>query len=218
MGEAALLIEHASTDVAVANAAVLALAEALTTQMGFDGVESVTPAIQSLLIRFDPLRCSRTRLEAHLQRVMLQLDAGASLAPVETVPHKIVEISVRYGGESGPDLLSVAGQVGLTPAEVIAWHTSQPWRVLMMGFAPGFAYLGPLPAVLHVPRRSTPRPAVPAGSVAIAAGMTGIYPAQLPGGWHLIGRTDEMLFDPSRQPPTRIEPGGWVRFVAVDPR
>jgi inhibitor of KinA len=114
----------------------------------------------------------------------------------------------------GPDLADAARLLGLSIEELIRQHTAQPWRVLMIGFAPGFPYIGPLPATLTLPRRATPRPAVPAGSVALAAGFTGIYPACLPGGWHLIGQTNVVLFDPHRTPPALLQPGDRVQFVA----
>ena len=122
---------------------------------------------------------------------------------------------MRYGGEDGPDLDEVAVRLGLAPREVVAIHCEAIHRVLMIGFAPGYPYLGGLPPQLHLPRRATPRKAVPAGSVAIAAGMTGIYPARLPGGWHLIGRTEQRLFDPQAERPCLLEPGDDVRFVAL---
>jgi inhibitor of KinA len=128
----------------------------------------------------------------------------------------VIEIAVRYGGADGPDLLDVALQLDLTPDQVVALHTGQPYRVVMLGFAPGFPYIGPLPAALMLPRRATPRTAVPAGSVAIAAGMTGVYPQRLPGGWHLIGRTYAVLFDPHRSPPSLLQAGDQVQFVVAD--
>ena len=219
MGEAALLIEHMSLDVAVANPAVIVLSRRLrqrVAQTQFPGIESITPAIQSVLIRFDPLQCSRPELDALVRQATQddRVNAAATNEPDDAIS-PVVRIEVRYGGEAGPDLAEVAQRTGLTPQAVIDLHTIRPLRVLMMGFAPGFAYLGPLPDALLVPRRSSPRAAVPTGSVAIAAGMTGIYPARLPGGWHIIGRTHETLFDPTQQPPSRIEPGGWVQFVSM---
>lgn len=217
MGETALLIEHTSSDMAAANAAVIVLSRRLRRHIDYTqqrGIESITPAIQSVLIRFDPLLCSRSALDELVRQVALD-DALSSKTSDELDDSVInaIRITVRYGGADGPDLSDVSQHTGLKPHEIIALHTAAPLRVLMMGFAPGFAYLGPLPDALNVPRRSTPRVSVPAGSVAIAAGMTGIYPARLPGGWHIIGRASEILFDPQQQPPSRIVPGGWVQFV-----
>ncbi|MCS7054860.1 MAG: 5-oxoprolinase subunit PxpB [Thermoflexales bacterium] len=203
MGEAALLIECLLDDVAVANAHALALSARLPADW------HPLPAIRSVLIRFDPLRDAQDEVLAHVRRALVTVTPDAVPAGRQVV------VPVRYGGEDGPDLEDAARQLGLTPDELIAQHTAQPWRVLMIGFAPGFPYIGPLPASLHLPRRATPRAAVPAGSVAIAAGMTGIYPARLPGGWHLIGRTPLALFDPMRDSPALLRPGDHVQFIAA---
>lgn len=203
MGEAALLIECALDDVAEANACALALAEALPAEW------HPLPTIRSVLVRFDPLCHGYDEVRDHIRGLL------ARGVPERRSPSRQVTIQVRYGGADGPDLESVASQLGLTPDDVIAQHTAHPWRVLMIGFAPGFPYIGPLPASLSLPRRATPRAAVPAGSVAIAAGMTGIYPSSLPGGWHLIGRTEVALFDPARNPPALLQPGDYVQFVVT---
>lgn len=120
-----------------------------------------------------------------------------------------VVIPVRY---DGPDLHAVADALGRTAAEVVGLHSGCGYEVAFCGFAPGFAYLVGLPGVLHLPRRATPRTAVPAGSVAIAAGYSAVYPRESPGGWHLIGSTDLVLFDPDREPPALLSPGTRVRF------
>jgi inhibitor of KinA len=203
MGEAALLIECTLDNVAIANAHALALAEALPAEW------HPLPAIRSVLVRFDPLSDAHDEVQARVRGAL------AEAVPHTHMPGRQVTLPVRYGGADGPDLEDVAHRLNLAPDELIAQHTAQPWRVLMIGFAPGFPYIGPLPASLTLPRRATPRAAVPAGSVAIAAGMTGIYPSQLPGGWHLIGRTEVALFDPAREPPTLLQPGDRVQFIAT---
>ncbi|MCL6509680.1 MAG: 5-oxoprolinase subunit PxpB [Anaerolineae bacterium] len=203
MGEAAVLAECMLDDVAAANAQALALACAL--QLGFD----ILPAIRSVLVRFDPLLWTVDEVAAHIRQ---QID---QLVPTAQADGQTVVVPVRYGGEHGPDLDDAAQSLGLSAEALVMQHTAQAWRVLMIGFAPGFPYIGPLPASLTLSRRATPRPTVPAGSVAIAAGFTGIYPARLPGGWHLIGRTDLTLFDPMRQLPTLLQAGDRVQFVAV---
>jgi KipI family sensor histidine kinase inhibitor len=124
-----------------------------------------------------------------------------------------LEIPVRYGGADGPDLDAVAELTGLSAAEVVELHAAAPLRVLFLGFAPGFGYLGPLPAALVVPRRATPRTRVPPGSVAIAGPHAAVYPVESPGGWHLLGRTSLALWDPNRTPPATLRPGDRVRFV-----
>lgn len=207
VGEAALLVEATPVDL-VANRAVLALAQALDAAT-LPGLQRCTPAISSLLLPFDPLRTTAVAAETAVRELL------RTLAPLPDVPARVVRVPVRYGGDDGPDLLDVAGQLGLTPRDVVAAHCAPVYRVLLIGFAPGFPYLGPLPARLYLPRRSTPRTAVPAGSVAIAVEFSGIYPAALPGGWHLLGRTALRLFDPSADPPSTLLPGDGVQFVPL---
>ncbi|WP_298821736.1 5-oxoprolinase subunit PxpB [Chloroflexus sp.] len=206
MGEAALLVRWPAT-IAAAGAPLAAMA--VLQRDPLPGVIDLVPAIDSLLVCFDPLTTDYERLSARLTELARQPPLAALPAGREFV------IPVRYGGEDGPDLVEVAERTGLTPAEVISLHTATEQRVIMIGFAPGYPYLGWLPPLLHLPRRATPRVAVPAGSVAIAAGMTGIYPTTLPGGWHLIGRTTVQLFDPAADPPALLQPGDRVRFVAL---
>ncbi len=125
---------------------------------------------------------------------------------------------VVYGGEGGPDLKGVAEGSSLTEQEVIALHAGTLYQVYMLGFLPGFAYLGDVPAPLRHPRRSTPRASVPAGSVAIAADMTAIYPLESPGGWHLIGWSPVVLWDMGRHKEPLLKPGDWVKFCPVTAR
>jgi inhibitor of KinA len=135
----------------------------------------------------------------------------------DVLPHpaRMIEIPVCYGREYGEDIRTVCAAHGLSEAEVIALHTAPTYFVGMLGFAPGFPYLAGLDERLVTPRRATPRPRVPRGSVAIGGEHTGIYPFELPGGWHLIGRTPLALFDPSRDPPSLLAAGDQVRFVPI---
>jgi KipI family sensor histidine kinase inhibitor len=208
VGECALTVELGEGIDPVTSARVRALDAAL----GRDpppGVIETVPSFRSLLVVFDPLRVSAAAVgEAALSRL-------SAAAPPPRVP-AIHEIPVSYGGEDGPDLLEVARRTGLDPSRVVERHAGAEYTALMLGFMPGFAYLGMLPQDLHVPRRATPRTRVPAGSVAIAAGQTAIYPSATPGGWHLIGRTSLRLFDPAADPPALLRPGDRVRFVSVD--
>jgi KipI family sensor histidine kinase inhibitor len=165
----------------------------------------------SVLVPFDPALVEHSRVERWLRD---QLERPVVVESSQQQPPPI-EIPVRYGGVDGPDLDEVAHRTGLAPARVIELHASVEYRVYMLGFAPGFAYLGELPAELELPRRETPRPRVPAGSVAIAARQTAVYPLITPGGWHLIGRTEVQLWQPRRQPPTLLSAGDAVRFVAA---
>ncbi len=198
-------------------------------QNPFPGMLAVVPAYASVTVFFDlfqavgrwPLAIG-TSPTANGQQITasralcLFLEKTLSEIPLDiSMPLPLVDIPVRYGGTHGPDLSEVAERLQLTENEVIDLHTAAEQTVLMVGFLPGFPYLGPLPDTLHLPRRDTPRLRVPPGSVAIAGGQTGIYPQASPGGWHLIGHTDFRLFDPTERPPARLQPGQRVRFVAV---
>eukprot|EP00457_Paulinella_chromatophora_P001078 gb/GEZN01001080.1/.p1 GENE.gb/GEZN01001080.1/~~gb/GEZN01001080.1/.p1 ORF type:complete len:963 (-),score=155.82 gb/GEZN01001080.1/:79-2967(-) len=179
------------------------------------GVTELIPAYVSLLVVFDPLQASCLDV---FRWVHQHLDLVSPSEPVTTqeVLHRKVEIPVRYGGEYGPDLEETARLAGLTPEQVIALHSSAQYRVFFLGFMGGFPYLGGLPEQLRaVPRLATPRAKVPAGSVGVAGGQTGVYPVSTPGGWRIIGRTSKTLFDPKQDPPSLLSPGDLVRFVAL---
>lgn len=209
LGDSALLME-AQGELDVTNQAVLALTMALEANPPA-WLRAVVPAIASLLTCFDPLSISHNGVMEYLRK----LQQVTALQP--TYHERVVRIPVHYGGTDGPDLDAVSRLTDMTPTDLIALHCAEPYRVMMIGFAPGFPYIGPLPSDLNIPRRATPRSAVPPGSVALAAGMTGIYPSRLPGGWHVIGRTDLPLFNPETNPPATLRPGDRVQFVAVLP-
>lgn len=209
LGEAALLIECTEPDMALANRFVLSLSKAID-RAKLSGVLPTVPAIASLIVRFDPLVQSPALLESVLNRLVRYLE------PAPEQPERIVEIPTRFGGQWGEDLLDVAKTLHLLPSEIVELLCEQPYRVMCIGFAVGHPYIGPLPLSLHLPRRATPRSGVPKGSVAMAAGMANIYPAPLPGGWHLIGHTELSLFDPHRaQQPSLLAAGDGVRFVPI---
>jgi KipI family sensor histidine kinase inhibitor len=170
------------------------------------------PAYESVLVPFDPDALDEIAAVARLSTLVAGIGAAAS-APPDRRP--IIEIPTRYGGADGPDLDEVAARLGRSPAEVVALHAGRVYVVHMLGFSPGFAYLGTLPRALAVPRRAVPRTHVPAGSVAIAARQTAVYPTASPGGWNLIGLTETVLWDPQHDPPTPLGPGRRVRFVAL---
>jgi KipI family sensor histidine kinase inhibitor len=128
---------------------------------------------------------------------------------------QVHRIPVRYGGAGGPDLNAVAERLSLSAAQVVEAHAAVSYRVFMLGFAPGFAYLGPLPEALRLPRREQPRPRVPVGSVAIGGSQTAIYPVASPGGWHLIGRTTLVVWDARRAEPATLRPGDSVCFEPI---
>jgi len=175
------------------------------------GVREVAPGYRSLLVVFDPLAIAPDHLKARIQEIDA---ASASAGPP---PAKQVTVPVFYGGEYGPDLEAVAAHRGISADEVIRLHTGTIYRVYMIGFTPGYPYLGELPVELAVPRRSTPRTRVPKGSVGIAQRQTGIYPVESPGGWQIIGWTPIELFDPGRPLPSLLEMGDQVKFEAVRP-
>ena len=173
------------------------------------GVDEVVPAYRSLLVYYDPARLSFADLEAHLR------DMEGRLADAPADAPRVVELPTVYGGEYGPDIDFVAEHAGLSVQEVIDVHSGPDYLVYMMGFTPGFTYLGGLSERIVTPRLETPRTAIPAGSVGIAEAQTGVYPMTSPGGWRLIGRTPVPLFDPHREPPVLVEPGEYVRFVPI---
>jgi inhibitor of KinA len=211
-GDAALLATFGGVIEPAINRRVLAGAAAVRKAMrSADHWLSAVPAYASLLVEYDPLRLDADAAAAELKQMLAAADRNEETAAEDSAP---IEIAVRYGGDDGPDIDAVAERCGLTADQVVEAHTSVVYRAYMLGFAPGFAYLGELPAALEVPRLDTPRLRVPAGSVAIAGRQTAVYPQSTPGGWHLIGLTDTPLWDLGRQPPALITPGSRVRFVA----
>ena len=169
------------------------------------------PGAASVLIPFDA-DAAEARDVADLLEPLLAALPEDPPPPPDAREHLF---PTRYGGEDGPDLAATAALAGLSDAAVVDLHAATVLEVLFLGFAPGFAYLGELPAALALPRLATPRTLVPAGSVAIADRLGAIYPQPSPGGWRLIGRTDVTLFDPAADPPVRLRPGDRVRFVPL---
>lgn len=216
MGESALLLRLGTRIDAGVNARVHAAAR-LLREAQLPALEDLVPAYASLLVRLDAaaLRSLDLRVEQVAERMREVLaDLPAEPDSGSAFVHRI---PVSYGGEHGPDLEHVARTTGLACQRVIALHAEAEYRVAMIGFAPGFAYLLGMDERLQVPRREQPRTRVPRGSVAIGGAQTGVYPSELPGGWQLIGRTPERLFDPGcTDDPCRLAPGDRVRFVPVD--
>jgi KipI family sensor histidine kinase inhibitor len=191
--------------------AVLIELDSLEQVMGLDaalrstppaGTVDLVPAARTVLVVFDPAATTAERVAADV--------AGRQIGSVEERVGPLVELPVVYDGE---DLAEVAELSGLTEDDVIARHLQSEYRVAFCGFAPGFAYIVGGDPALRVPRRHSPRTAVPAGSVALADEFTGVYPREMPGGWQLIGRTDAVLWDLDRDPPALLPPGTRVRFV-----
>jgi len=210
LGDSALLLRFGGGDTLSSNALVhQALAQLRAAAI--PGVRALAPSYAALLITLDLASVARhggaTALQQRVDQV-LQMSGGS----VPTIG-RVIEVPVHYGGEHGPDLPAVAQALGMHVDEVIAIHTGARYQVAMVGFLPGFPYLLGLPEALRLPRRSSVRARVPAGSVAIAGAQAGIYPSVSPGGWHLIGRTELGLFDVSLQSPALLQPGDQLRFV-----
>jgi len=190
------------------HARVLALSAAIAAA-NLPGVQEIVPAYATVAVFFDPLTADAETLRARLA----VLASGASDGPSDRPSDRpTIVIPTRY---DGPDLDEVAERTGLTRDQVVQCHCAGVYRVYLLGFAPGFAYLGTLDPALVLPRRREPRLRVAAGSVAIAGAQTAVYPLGTPGGWHLLGRTELRMFDPRRQPPVLLCPGDRVRFEAV---
>lgn len=181
-------------------------AGALLAAAGIPEVQDVVPAYLGVSVFYDPLRTSYSEITAKL----LAVCERAAASPVVAATNREHEIPVTY---NGPDLEQVAASVGLPVDEVIARHCGRWYTVDLLGFVPGFGYLSELDPALQLPRRPHPRPRVPAGSVAIAAAQTAVYPLDTPGGWQIIGRTETVMFDPLRDPPALLRAGDKVRFV-----
>jgi antagonist of KipI len=207
VGDAALTVELGDGLSPATNARVLALDRDLA-KAPFEGFREAVPSHRSLLVLFDP---GATRFGALAGSLVARAARGGA-APASGRLH---DVEVVYGGESGPDLAFLARERGLSEKDLVRLHAGEPYTVFMLGFTPGFAYLGLLPEVLESSRHATPRVRVPAGSVAVAGRQTGIYPVASPGGWRLVGRTSRRLFDPFRAEPALFAPGDRVRFQPV---
>ena len=176
-------------------------------------IEAVIPTYRSLLILFDPLLISRLELQIEIDSMMTE----STLSEDETKESiaRVVTIPTLYGGEAGPDLEFVARHNQLTAEEVIEIHASTAYKIYMMGFTPGFPYLGGMSEKIAAPRLMAPRSRIPPGSVGIAGTQTGLYPQASPGGWQLIGRTPLQVFDPAKQEPFLYKAGDYLRFEPI---
>ncbi|MFO7695108.1 MAG: 5-oxoprolinase subunit PxpB [Vicinamibacterales bacterium] len=209
-GDSAIVVEYGDGIDLRVNARVRLLHRVLGASLPAGVVETV-PTYRSLMVHYDPIVLSREAVE--------QWIAGSANQLRAEIPEVVrtVELPVMYGGGAGPDLADVAARAGLDEREAAALHASGDYVVFMLGFMPGFPYLGGLPARIATPRLATPRTRVPAGSVGIAGAQTGIYPSESPGGWRLIGRTPVALFDARSSPPALLDAGDRVCFVPVTP-
>jgi inhibitor of KinA len=207
-GDAALVVEFGDRIDKAINRRVHVLARALA-QDPISGLGEAVPTYRSLLVHYDPLQLEYDDV---VRQVQERLQRTKDVPPP---PSRVVEVPTVYGGEFGPDITFVAHHNGLSIEEVIRIHSGVDYAVYMLGFTPGFPYLGGMAAAIAAPRLETPRPRVPAGSVGIAGQQTGIYPIESPGGWRIIGRTPLSLFDPHRDPPALLAAGDRVRFVPI---
>ena len=209
-GDSALLVRLPERIDPELNAWCIALGRSLERRIG-KPILDVVVGYCSVTVYFDPISTDARWLEAEIRAI-----AGDS-SEVAGDAGGFVEVPVCYGGEFGPDLADVARFGNCSHEEVIAIHSSATYRVYMVGFVPGFAYLAEVDRRIAAPRRGSPRTAVPAGSVAIAGGQTGIYPSATPGGWNIIGRTPVKPYDASRREPFLLKAGDRVRFRPIEP-
>jgi inhibitor of KinA len=208
VGDTALNVEFGETVDRALSRRVLQL-DRLIRSSAPTGIVETVPSFRSLLVHYDPLLTGRADLETALA-ALIDTDAG----PAQ--PARLWRIPVCYEPSFAPDLAEVAAATGFPVGKVVRLHSSIQYHVYMLGFLPGFPYLGDLPAELALPRRADPRVRVPAGSIAVATCLTAIYPFESPGGWHLIGTTPLKLFNATQTPPTLLAPGDAVRFEPID--
>jgi inhibitor of KinA len=215
LGDSAVVATLGSGILPETLASVLAWSEAIAAARGI-GIVDVVAAYTTVTVFYDAARFTAPGCDAYGE-VCQFLQSCAPRAGGLGHGHAatLVEIPVCYGGELGPDLAAVADRAGLGAADAAALHSGADYQVCAVGFTPGFPYLGGLPAALHTPRRDTPRPRVPAGSVGIGGAQTGVYPLSSPGGWQIIGRTPLALFRPMGNPAALLRTGDRVRFKPI---
>ncbi|MCU0560009.1 MAG: 5-oxoprolinase subunit PxpB [Desulfobacterales bacterium] len=207
-GDRGLLVEFGNAIDSEINRKIRTMAIALGKNPP-SGIVEYIPTYRSIIVIYDPLKTNA----AMLQQQVIALEK--QLAEIPIPPPETVEVPVCYGGEFGPEIEFVAKTHGLSVDDVIRIHSEAEYQVYMIGFTPGFPFLGGLPESLHTPRLQTPRKAVPAGSVGIANNQTGVYPIESPGGWQLIGRTPLRIFDQQRAAPFLIKAGDRLKFKPI---
>lgn len=208
-GDSSLLVEFGSEISPEVNQRITAIVQ-LMKEQHIEGVVDLIPAFTSLLVNYDPRVISYEEIRKRIS-CLVRLEASA-----KEKRRRILEIPVCYGGEYGPDLEAIAANAGLSPEEVIRIHSSKDYLIYMLGFLPGFAYLGGLDERIHTPRLANPRIKIRAGSVGIGGSQTGIYPLDSPGGWQLLGMTPVKTYDPEREEPILYQAGDYIRFVPVE--
>ncbi|MBU5612860.1 5-oxoprolinase subunit PxpB [Geomonas azotofigens] len=210
-GEQGVVVEFGNVIDPGVNARVHRLAQLIASDMP-DEILELVPTYRSLMVYFDPQRINR---EALSEKIRLYLESGDQSGDRSDTA-TVVSIPVCYGGDFGPDLDFVASHNKLSTQEVVQIHTSRAYQVYMLGFTPGFPYLGGMSDRIAAPRLAQPRVVIPAGSVGIAGSQTGIYPIESPGGWQLIGRTPLQIFSPGSANPFLFAAGNFLRFTAID--
>ena len=208
-GDSSILVEFGKVISPEINRKITAMVQLMKMQH-IEGVVDIIPAFCSLLINYDPRVISYEEIKERMQH-LLKMDAK-----MDEGKKKIYEIPVCYGGEFGPDIANIAQHAGLTEEEVIKIHSSRDYLIYMLGFLPGFCYLGGLDERIHTPRLANPRIKISAGSVGIGGSQTGIYPLDSPGGWQLMGMTPVKTYDPDREVPILLEAGDYIRFIPID--
>lgn len=210
-GDKAVVIEFGDTISEDVNSKVRAMMIAIATRK-IRGIIEMVPTYRSLMVHYNPLEIGYQNLIEELKGIEGELDH------IDIPLPKVLEIPTVYGGEYGPDIENVAKHNNLTADEVIQIHTSREYLIYMLGFTPGFPYLGGMDERISTPRLKTPRTKISGGSVGIAGNQTGIYPMDSPGGWQLIGKTPLKLYDPHRDTPILLQSGNYIKFVAIDER
>ena len=208
-GDSSILVEYGKVISPEINRKIAATVQLMKMQH-IEGVVDIIPAFCSLLINYDPRVISYEEITERMQH-LLKMDAK-----MDEGKKKVYEIPVFYGGEYGPDIANIAAHAGLTEEEVIKIHSSRDYLIYMLGFLPGFCYLGGLDERIHTPRLANPRIKISAGSVGIGGSQTGIYPLDSPGGWQLMGMTPVKTYDPDREVPILLEAGDYIRFIPID--
>ena len=207
-GDSSVLIEFGNEILPETNRRIAATVQ-LIREQHIEGIVDMIPTYCALLINYDPRVILYDPLVQRLQSLLkIEVSAGES-------KKRIYEIPVCYGGKYGPDMDTIAKHAGLTEKEVISIHSSRDYLIYMLGFLPGFTYLGGLDERIHTPRLQTPRVRIEAGSVGIGGSQTGIYPLDSPGGWNLMGKTPVRTYDPEREVPILVEAGEYIRFVPI---
>ncbi|MCD8096915.1 MAG: 5-oxoprolinase subunit PxpB [Lachnospiraceae bacterium] len=208
-GDSSILIEFGSEINPEINRKITSTVQLIRAQQ-IEGIVDMIPAFCSLLINYDPRIITYERIQSRMAE-LVKMDVKASAQK-----KKVFEIPVCYGGDFGPDIENIAANAGLSVEEVIKIHSSSDYLIYMLGFLPGFCYLGGLDERIHTPRLANPRVKIPAGSVGIGGSQTGIYPLDSPGGWQLMGLTPVKTYDPDRETPILLEAGDYIRFVPID--